>query len=155
MLLAWTPSSPPDTPHSTSSFLSAMDNDCIASMEQAIIGIQEQQAELNQRLEQLLNAMTQRSNQPTPKTDAPLSPIPSKSRMARPSVPTEFDGNLMENAPKGWHSWTPAKATSDSVWGNLWMNKLKLYGPCPIWNPAVLRSGLPAYSAGNKNCWNV
>ena len=81
-----------------------MDNGRMASMEQAIIGIQEQQAELNQRLEQLLNAMTQRSNQPTPKTDAPLSPIPSKSRMAHPSVPTEFDGNLMENAPKGWHS---------------------------------------------------
>ena len=47
----------------------------MASVEQAIIGIQEQQAELNRRFEQLLKAMTQHPDQPAPKTDAPLSPV--------------------------------------------------------------------------------
>ena len=89
----WTPSSPPDTPHSTSSFLSAMDNDCMASVEQAIIGIQEQQVEIYQKLEQILNALTQCSDPPVPKIPASPSPAPSKSCTAHPSVPTEFDGD--------------------------------------------------------------
>ena len=60
-------------------------------MEQAIIGIQEQQVELNQKSEQILKAMTQHPNLPAPKTDAPLSLIPSKSCTACPLVPAEFD----------------------------------------------------------------
>ena len=88
----WTPSSPPDTPHSISSFLSAMDNDRMVSVEQAIVGIQEQQAELNQRFEQLLKAITPCPDLPAPKTDAPLSPVLSKSCTACPLALAEFDG---------------------------------------------------------------
>ena len=43
-----------------------MDNDHIASMEQAIVGMQEQQVELYQKLEQFLNASTQCSDPPVP-----------------------------------------------------------------------------------------
>ena len=89
----WTPSSLPDTPCSTSSFLSTMDNDHIASMEQAIAGMQEQQAELYQKLEQFLNASTQHSDPPIPTTPTSPPAIPPKSRKARPLVPMEFDGD--------------------------------------------------------------
>ena len=70
-----------------------MDNDQIASMEQAIIGMQEQQAELYQKLEQFLKASTQRSDPPIPTTPASPPPVLPKSRKAHPSVPMEFDGD--------------------------------------------------------------
>ena len=70
-----------------------MDNDRIASVEQAIVGMQEQQAELYQKLEQFLKASTQRSDPPIPTTPVSPPPIPPKSRKAHPSVPTEFDGD--------------------------------------------------------------
>ena len=88
-----TPSSLPDTPRSTSSFLSTMDNDRIASLEQTIAGMQEQQAELYQKLEQFLKASTQRSDPPVPATPTLPSLVPPRSRKARPSVPTDFDGD--------------------------------------------------------------
>ena len=68
-----------------------MDNDQIASVEQAIVGMQEQQAELYQKLEQFLKASTQCSDPPILTTPASPPPIPPKSRKAHPSVPTEFD----------------------------------------------------------------
>ena len=70
-----------------------MDNDRIASVEQAIVGMQEQQAELYQKLEQFLKASTQRSDPPIPTTPASPPPIPPKSHKAHPSMPTEFDGD--------------------------------------------------------------
>ena len=70
-----------------------MDNDRIASVEQAIAGMQEQQAELYQKLEQFLKASTQRSDPPIPTTPASPPAMPPKSHKARPSVPTEFDGD--------------------------------------------------------------
>ena len=70
-----------------------MDNDRITSMEQAIAGMQEQQAELYQKLEQFLKTSTQRSDPLIPTTPASPPPIPPKSRKVRPSVPTEFDGD--------------------------------------------------------------
>ena len=62
-------------------------------MEQAITGMQEQQVELYQKLEQFLKASTQRSDLPIPTTPASPSPVPPKSRKVRLSVPMEFDGD--------------------------------------------------------------
>ena len=70
-----------------------MDNNRIASMEQTITGMQEQQAELYQKLEQFLKASTQRSDPPIPTTPASPSPVSPKSHKVRRSVPTEFDGD--------------------------------------------------------------
>ena len=70
-----------------------MDNDQIASVEQAIVGMQEQQAELYQKLEQFLKASTQHSDPPIPTTPTSPPPVPPESRKARPLVPTEFDGD--------------------------------------------------------------
>ena len=62
-------------------------------MEQAIAGMQEQQAELYRKLEQFLNASTQRSDPPVLTTPTSPPAIPPKSRKAHHSVPTEFDGD--------------------------------------------------------------
>ena len=56
-----------------------MDNDHIASVEQAIAGMQEQQVELYQKLEQFLNTSTQRSDPPVLTTPTSLPAIPPKS----------------------------------------------------------------------------
>ena len=55
--------------------------------------MQEQQAELYQKLEQFLKASTQRSDPPILTTPPSPPAIPPKSRKARPLVPTEFDGD--------------------------------------------------------------
>ena len=55
--------------------------------------MQEQQAELYQKLEQFLKASMQCSDPPIPTNPASPSPVPPKSRKVRPSVPTEFDGD--------------------------------------------------------------
>ena len=70
-----------------------MDNDQIASLEQTIAGMQEQQAELYQKLEQFLKASTQRSDPPILTTTTLPSLVPPRSHKARPSVPTDFDGD--------------------------------------------------------------
>ena len=69
-----------------------MDNDRIASLEQTIAGMQEQQAELYQKLEQFLKASTQRPDPPIPTTTTSPFLVPPRSRKAHPSVPTDFDG---------------------------------------------------------------
>ena len=70
-----------------------MDNDRIASLEQTIAGMQERQVELYQKLEQFLKASAQCSDPPIPTTPTLPSLVPPRSHKARPSVPTDFDGD--------------------------------------------------------------
>ena len=105
-----------------------MDNERIASMEQAIAGMQEQQVELYQKLEQFLKASTQRSDPPTPTTPASPPPVPPKFHKVRPLVPTEFDGDRSKgiaflNSCQTYIRLCPEDFADEQT---------KSYGPCPI-----------------------
>jgi hypothetical protein len=96
-----TPSSPLEHPLSANSYPSAMDNDCVSTLEETVAKLQARDIETQNKLDQLLAIMAQltQTKQNLPETPPPVLSLPTdlpRTRTARLAAPPDFDGERMK-----------------------------------------------------------
>ena len=134
--------------------LLTMENDWIASLEQALSELQAWDANTQQKLDILITHITSLKPKkpiitpnPCPNSLCPISSACSPCQL--------YPWNLTEIIPTEWPSSTPAKPTFICVLTASLMTRLKLFGPFPTWRQDKQRSGLLECSVERKKIWSL